>query len=179
MSSRSLGRRSICRNFSYEFFWTSIRFGIGIEVLILEKSTLSGARPVSDIGFGKLHNKRHKILRGRGVHRLPYLDNSGAENNDGWPVCRSMIFSRTEIAGRTEPPAKIRLRELVSITRTNGRERNAAAGGGTGTRVALARRRKKPLPAVLVGLQLNCQDFSATVTNPGVIPVATNANLRL
>src|SRR5215469_14089367 len=116
MSSRSLGRRSICRNFSYEFFWTSIRFGIGIEVLILEKSTLSGARPVSDIGFGKLHNKRHKILRGRGVHRPPYLDNSGAENNDGWPFTQSTNF------GRTEPPAKIRLRELLLDTRTAERE---------------------------------------------------------
>src|SRR5271165_6728528 len=42
-SSRSLGNRSICRNRSYDFFCTSIRFGIGIEVLILEKSTLSGA----------------------------------------------------------------------------------------------------------------------------------------
>src|SRR5207248_7971969 len=60
ISSRSFGRRSICRNFSYEFFCTSIRFGIGIEVLILEKSTLSGARPVSDIGF------RNSVTAGRG-----------------------------------------------------------------------------------------------------------------
>src|SRR5215471_15077149 len=46
MSSRSFGRRSICRNRSYDFFCTSIRFGIGIEVLILEKSTRSGAAPL-------------------------------------------------------------------------------------------------------------------------------------
>jgi len=38
---------------------------------------------------------------------------------------------------------------------------------------------KKPLPTVLAGLQLNCQNFSATATNPGLIPVDTNANLRL
>src|SRR5271166_2214931 len=86
MSSRSFGRRSICRNFSYEFFCTSIRFGIGIEVLILEKSYLSGARPVSDIGFRKLHNRRQQTGTGRGVHRLPYLDNWDAGNKGGWPI---------------------------------------------------------------------------------------------
>ena len=30
----------------------------------------------------------------------------------------------------------------------------------------------------MAGLQLNFQDFSATVTNPGLIPVDTNANLQ-
>src|SRR5215469_11160436 len=110
MSSRSLGRRSICRNFSYEFFCTSIRFGIGIEVLILEKSTLSVARPVSEIGFGKLHNKRHKIRTGRGVHGLPYLHNRNAENTDGWP-----FFGR-----RTKPPAKIKLRKRSRAHRPDG-----------------------------------------------------------
>src|ERR1700688_1554038 len=45
VSSRSFGRRSICRNRSYDFFWTSIRFGIGIEVLIREKSTRSRVAP--------------------------------------------------------------------------------------------------------------------------------------
>ena len=40
-SSRSLGRRFICRKRSYDFFWISIRFGIGTVVLILEKSMRS------------------------------------------------------------------------------------------------------------------------------------------
>ena len=34
------------RNRSYDFFCTSMRLGIGMEVLILEKSTLSGAAPL-------------------------------------------------------------------------------------------------------------------------------------
>ena len=37
---------------------------------------------------------------------------------------------------------------------------------------------QSPHAKVWIGLQLNCQDFSATVTNPGLIPVDTNANLR-
>src|ERR1700676_5734737 len=45
VSSRSFGRRSICRNRSYDFFWTSIRLGIGIEVLIRKKSTRSRVAP--------------------------------------------------------------------------------------------------------------------------------------
>src|SRR4029450_13063679 len=36
-SSRSEGSRFICRNRSYDFRWISIRFGIGIVVLIFEK----------------------------------------------------------------------------------------------------------------------------------------------
>src|SRR4029077_10828240 len=36
-SSRSPGRRFICRNRLYVFFWISIRFGIGTVVLIFEK----------------------------------------------------------------------------------------------------------------------------------------------
>src|SRR5512134_4010589 len=40
-SSRSEGRRFICRKRSYDFFWISIRFGIGTVVLILEKSLRS------------------------------------------------------------------------------------------------------------------------------------------
>src|ERR1041384_4920361 len=40
-SSRSLGRRFICRKRSYDFFWISIRFGIGTVVLIFEKSMRS------------------------------------------------------------------------------------------------------------------------------------------
>ncbi len=40
-SSRSEGRRFICRNRSYDFFWISIRFGIGMVVLILLKSMRS------------------------------------------------------------------------------------------------------------------------------------------
>ena len=52
------------------------------------------------------------------------------------------------------------------------------AEGTMGTRVASARRRTKPPREGLADLQLNCQDFSATVTNPGLIPVDTNANLR-
>src|ERR1700730_14195840 len=47
VSSRSFGRRSICRNRSYDFFWTSIRLGIGIEVLMREKSTRSRVAPVA------------------------------------------------------------------------------------------------------------------------------------
>jgi hypothetical protein len=46
------------------------------------------------------------------------------------------------------------------------------------TRVALTRRRTKPPREGLVGLQFNCQDSSATVTNPDLIPVDTNANLQ-
>ena len=38
-SSRSAGAVYICRNRSYERFWTSMRFGIWIDVLIFEKST--------------------------------------------------------------------------------------------------------------------------------------------
>src|ERR1051326_7956823 len=49
VSSRSLGSRSICRNRSYDFFWTSIKFGIGMEVLILEKSMRSRAAPLSGV----------------------------------------------------------------------------------------------------------------------------------
>ena len=49
-SSRSFGSRSICRNRSYERFWTSIRLGIGIEVLIFEKSTLSRREPFKNVG---------------------------------------------------------------------------------------------------------------------------------
>ena len=41
MSSRSEGSRVICRNRSYDFFWISIRFGIGIVVRIFEKSMRS------------------------------------------------------------------------------------------------------------------------------------------
>src|SRR5262245_42384317 len=41
MSSRSEGATYICRKRSYECFCTSIRFGIGTEVLILEKSIRS------------------------------------------------------------------------------------------------------------------------------------------
>ena len=40
-SSRSEGRRFICRNRSYDFFWISMRFGIGTVVLIFEKSIRS------------------------------------------------------------------------------------------------------------------------------------------
>src|SRR6266850_4148295 len=40
-SSRSLGRRFICRNRSYDFLWISMRFGIGTVVLIFEKSLRS------------------------------------------------------------------------------------------------------------------------------------------
>src|SRR6266852_4723267 len=40
-SSRSLGRRFICSKRSYDFFWISIRFGIGTVVLIFEKSMRS------------------------------------------------------------------------------------------------------------------------------------------
>ncbi len=40
-SSRSDARRFICRNRSYDFFWISIRFGIGIVVRIFEKSMRS------------------------------------------------------------------------------------------------------------------------------------------
>src|SRR5215217_7415794 len=40
-SSRSEGSRFICRNRSYDFFWISIRFGIGMVVLIFEKSMRS------------------------------------------------------------------------------------------------------------------------------------------
>jgi len=40
-SSRSCGSTRICRKRSYEFFWISIRFGIGIEVLIFAKSMRS------------------------------------------------------------------------------------------------------------------------------------------
>ena len=40
-SSRSAGRRFIWRKRSYEFFWISIRFGIGTVVLIFEKSMRS------------------------------------------------------------------------------------------------------------------------------------------
>src|SRR6201987_6199443 len=36
-SSRSLGRRFICRKGSYDFFCISIRFGLGTVVLIFEK----------------------------------------------------------------------------------------------------------------------------------------------
>jgi hypothetical protein len=51
-------------------------------------------------------------------------------------------------------------------------------GEAAGTRVALARRRTKPPRKGLVDLKLNCQDSSATVTIPGLIPVDTNANLQ-
>src|SRR2546427_12304147 len=40
-SSRSLGRRFICRKRSYDFFWISIRFGIGTVVLIFDTSLRS------------------------------------------------------------------------------------------------------------------------------------------
>src|SRR6185436_5391162 len=40
-SSRSEGSRFICRNRSYDFFWISMRFGIGTVVLIFEKSMRS------------------------------------------------------------------------------------------------------------------------------------------
>ena len=40
-SSRSDGRRFIWRNRSYNFFWISIRFGMGTVVLIFEKSMRS------------------------------------------------------------------------------------------------------------------------------------------
>src|SRR5918994_1482166 len=40
-SSRSEGRRFICRKRSYDFRWISIRFGIGTVVLIFEKSLRS------------------------------------------------------------------------------------------------------------------------------------------
>src|SRR5512146_1874182 len=40
-SSRSEGRRFICRKRSYDLRWISIRFGIGTVVLILEKSLRS------------------------------------------------------------------------------------------------------------------------------------------
>ena len=40
-SSRSAGGVYICRNRSYDFFWISIRFGMGTVVRILEKSMRS------------------------------------------------------------------------------------------------------------------------------------------
>src|SRR5687768_8744202 len=40
-SSRSEGRRFICRKRSYDLRWISIRFGIGTVVLIFEKSLRS------------------------------------------------------------------------------------------------------------------------------------------
>jgi hypothetical protein len=51
------------------------------------------------------------------------------------------------------------------------------------TPIASAHRRTKPARAGLVELsikrqQMQCQFFSVTVTNPGLIPVDTNANLR-
>ena len=59
---------------------------------------------------------------------------------------------------------------------------NFSVGREMGTRVASARRRTKPLregpdDLPVKDQQLNCQDSSATVTNPGLIPVDTNANL--
>jgi hypothetical protein len=46
-----------------------------------------------------------------------------------------------------------------------------------GTRVVFAPRHTPPLRVGLVGLQSECQDTSATVTNPVLTPVETNANL--
>jgi hypothetical protein len=44
--------------------------------------------------------------------------------------------------------------------------------------MASTQRRKNPLHVGLVGLQSECQYSSATVTNPGIIPVDTPAKLR-
>jgi hypothetical protein len=48
----------------------------------------------------------------------------------------------------------------------------------TGTRVTSTRRRTPPPRIGLVGMQFVCQFSSATVTNPGLNPVETNAKLR-
>jgi hypothetical protein len=48
-----------------------------------------------------------------------------------------------------------------------------------GARIVYARRRTLPLRVGLVHLQFDCQFSSATVTNPALTPVETNANLRL
>jgi len=51
-------------------------------------------------------------------------------------------------------------------------------GTTAGTRVASTRRRTPPLREGMAIEQLKCQSLSATVTNPGVIPVDTNANVQ-
>ena len=41
-----VGQQVHLQKFFVRFFWTSIRFGIGIEVLMREKSTRLGAKPL-------------------------------------------------------------------------------------------------------------------------------------
>jgi hypothetical protein len=73
---------------------------------------------------------------------------------------------RLQKAGRLDFPAEVTPPEVI-----------------IDTRIASAHRRTKPARADLVELsikrqQMECQFFSVTVTNPGLIPVDTNANLR-
>jgi hypothetical protein len=46
------------------------------------------------------------------------------------------------------------------------------------TRIPSARRHTPPPRVGLVGMQFDCQFSSATVTNPGLNPVETNAKLQ-
>jgi hypothetical protein len=147
----------------------------------LEKSTLSGARPFSDIGFRssvtKDANTTDTNYHGHGISAHRYLESKNAANNCGRPEALSR---------KSRMPAKHESSLLTRSRKSKGFDMLAAGlecewktGETTGTRVASARRRTKPLREGLADLgQFNCQFSSATVTNPGLIPVDTNANLR-
>src|SRR6266849_2250517 len=75
VSSRSPGSRSICRNRSYDFFWTSMRFGIGIEVLIREKSTRSRIAPFSRFSiFAPTADGHATQSKNKSRQRFPYIN---------------------------------------------------------------------------------------------------------
>src|SRR5215510_11591699 len=69
-SSRSEGRRFICRKRSYLFRWISIRFGIGTVVLILEKSLRSRLTFLGRLYMrsSKSWTKKKQMLRAPGTH---------------------------------------------------------------------------------------------------------------
>jgi hypothetical protein len=125
--------------------------------LILEKSTLSGARPFSDIRF------RNSVTTGGASQDAHCIDNKDAEN-------KNAENKNARITG----VANINAAHIKKVRLRTAREEDSCGN----TRVALTHRRTKPPREGLVGLQFNCQDSSATVTIPGLIPVDTNANLQ-
>src|SRR5919109_389821 len=62
-SSRSDGKRFICRNRSYDFFWISMRFGMGTVVRIFENSMRSRAAA---------SRRLHQAERGFSLKGLPH-----------------------------------------------------------------------------------------------------------
>ena len=136
--------------------------------------------------FGKINSiggqtvLRHRIQELRYRRQAPlsrrrYLETKTAENK----------AERISLDKNRPPNIKHVLRAhngaqdwMLGNLRECGEQKIGAAITDADTRRCVDARRTKPPREGMTGLQLKCQGSSATVTNPGLIPVDTNANLR-